>query len=113
MTKLQDFRRIERAFEQFSTVDPKIQMNTVRVFLEVAKADLKGEAVTNREIENRLGLKSGTTTRNLYYWTEEGHPDNTGKAGFIKVSIDVTDRRQRRIELTPKGKAFINSLIED
>lgn len=96
---------------RFSTFDPKMQLSTVLTFLEIAKADIKGETITTKDIETRVGIRSGTSTRNIYYWAE-GHKDMRGGHHMVDVHIDRQDMRKRILKLTPKGRFFINQLIE-
>ena len=98
---------VKRIFHAFAQIDPKMQLSTAMVLLEIANADANDREITNKEIEKALGLRSGTTTRNIYYWTEEGHPENSGAAGLVSVTLSLQDRRQRVIKLTPKGRSFI------
>jgi DNA-binding MarR family transcriptional regulator len=108
-----EINAITSIFSHFAAIDPKMQLSTALVFLEIAKADLEERPITNRDIEKTLGMKSGTVTRNIYYWTSEGHPANTGTVGYVSVSVSLRDRRRRNIVLTPKGKAYIRSLIDN
>jgi len=109
--KVKKARLLQSLLSRFATFDERMQFSTAQVFIEIATANLKGVNITNKDIQDRLGLNSGTVTRNIYYWTEEGHPSNSGQAGLVEVQVSLQDRRQRELKLTPKGLRFINDVI--
>lgn len=95
--------------QKFSQFDPKMQVSTILTLLEIAKADIRGTPISTGDIEKRVGLLSGTATRNVYYWGE-GHSAMRGGHEYVDVKMDINDRRRRVLRLTNKGKAFINNL---
>lgn len=97
---------------KFAALDPKMQVSTVLTLLEVADAEKNHKVISNIDIANKVGLKSGTSARNIHYWAE-GAKDITGAYEMIRVDFHPEDRRLRSIRLTPKGKAFINQIVED
>lgn len=103
-------RQLIGALRKFNAFDPKMQVSTMLTLLEVAQAAEAGRDISTQDIETRVGLKSGTASRNIYYW-EDGHQENTGGHGFVSVRINHNDRRRRDLRLTPKGVGFINSLV--
>ena len=96
---------------RFAMFDPNMQLSTVMTFIEIAKADLKGELISTADIERRVGLKSGTASRNIYYWAE-GHKDMRGGHHMVDVRVDKQDMRRRILKLTQKGRFFLGSLTE-
>jgi DNA-binding MarR family transcriptional regulator len=95
---------------KFAQYDTKMQVSTVLTLLEIAAARTKGEAISVQDIEKNVGMQSGTSSRNVYYWGE-GHKDMKGGLEYITIDFDPQDRRKRSLALTNKGKAFINELI--
>jgi hypothetical protein len=95
-----------RRFNQFDT---KMQVSTILTLLEIALAEDKDEEISVQDLEKRIGLLSGTSSRNVYYWGE-GHKDMRGGHEMVDVRIDPIDRRKRSLRLTHKGRAFINQL---
>lgn len=77
---------------------------------EIAAAQDRGEDISVQDIERKVGMKSGTASRNVYYWGE-GHKDMTGGYEFITIAFDPSDRRKRSLRLTNKGRAFVNQLL--
>ncbi|MBZ9671637.1 hypothetical protein [Mesorhizobium sp. ES1-3] len=100
-----------QALKRFSHFDPKMQVSTILTLLEVAEAENRGEPISVQDIEIRVGLKSGTASRNVYYW-EEGHKDMRGGHNMVSIDFDPKDRRRRSLRLTAKGKAFVSSLLD-
>lgn len=105
-----EIRQVIETLRKFSTFDHKMQVCTMLTLLEIAYAEKLGRDISTRDIETRVGLKSGTASRNVYYW-EDGHQENTGGLGFVSVHINHADRRTRDLRLTAKGVGFINSLV--
>lgn len=97
-----------RKFAQFDT---KMQVSTILTLLEIALAEERREDISVQEIEKRVGLGSGTASRNVYYWGE-GHRQMTGGYEMITITFDPNDRRRRSLRMTNKGVAFINDVIE-
>lgn len=87
-----------------------LQISTVLTLLEIALATERKEGIGVQDIEQKVGLLSGTASRNVYYWGE-GHKMMKGGLEYITVAFDPNDRRKRTLTLTNKGKAFINELI--
>ncbi len=95
---------------RFSAFSPNMQVSTVMTLLEIARADLTGQSISTQDIERRVGLLSGTASRNIYYW-EKGHKEMSGGHDFVSVGFGA-DRRRRSLELTPKGRAFVLASTE-
>lgn len=94
----------------FSDMDHKMQVGTILTLLEIAAKDAVKQETSPHELEKLVGLKSGTMTRNVYYWAD-GHFDNTGAYGFVAVRLPPEDRRQRRLSLTKAGREFIGKML--
>jgi DNA-binding MarR family transcriptional regulator len=104
-----ELNSIITALRRFNQFDPKMQVSTILTFLECAKAERRNEDISVQDIERLVGLKSGTASRNVYYWAD-GHKDMTGGHQMITVTMNSEDRRRRDLRLTAKGKTFINQL---
>jgi len=83
----------------FSTLDTKMQISTVLCLLEIAMADEKGIEVSVNDIGAKMGLQSGTASRNISYWAT-GTRDMTGAFEYVKIDFHSHDRRLRRLTLT-------------
>ncbi|KQR67851.1 MarR family winged helix-turn-helix transcriptional regulator [Rhizobium sp. Leaf341] len=103
-------RHLIQTLQRFNQLDPKMQVSTILVLLEIASADAAKADIAPQDLEKRTGLLSGTMTRNIYYW-EKGHADVSGAHDMVTVSINPQDRRKRSLSLTNKGRAFVNQII--
>lgn len=108
MSEVQTLKTALRRFAQF---DLKMQVSTILTLLEVGLAEAAQEDISVQDIERRVGLQSGTASRNCYYWAE-GHRDMTGGHELIAIGFDLSDRRKRTLRLTNKGKAFFHDLTK-
>lgn len=104
-------RALIKQLRNFNQIDTKMQVSTILTLLEVALAEETRQDIAVQDIERYVGLKSGTASRNVRYWSDEGHSDmpNSGY-DLVSVVLSLEDRRRRDIKLTSKGKAFINNL---
>ncbi len=103
-------RDVMSALYRFNQFDPKMQVSTILTFLEIAAAEQRGDQISVQDIERKVGMLSGTSTRNVYYWGD-GHKDMRGGHQMIKIDFDPNDRRRRALSLTAKGKAFLSQLL--
>lgn len=103
-------RDVMSALYRFNQFDPKMQVSTILTFLEIAAAEQRGDQISVQDIERKVGMLSGTSTRNVYYWGD-GHKDMRGGHQMIKIDFDPNDRRRRALNLTAKGKAFLSQLL--
>ncbi|MBV2182917.1 MAG: hypothetical protein KUL88_00020 [Rhizobium sp.] len=109
---LQDLQRLIRALQRFNQFDTKMQVSTMLVLLEVAEATLSSSDISNSDLEKKIGLQSGTSSRNVYYWAD-GHPDVRGAHKMVTVRINAEDRRKRDLSLNAKGRTFVNTVLDD
>ncbi|WP_349434265.1 hypothetical protein [Pararhizobium sp. A13] len=105
-TKLNSIITALRFFNQFDT---KMQVSTMLTLLEIAAAGLDKRSIAVQDLEQKIGMLSGTASRNALYWAE-GHNDMRGGHKMVDISIDPNDRRKRSLKLTSKGRAFIDSI---
>ncbi|WP_421868831.1 hypothetical protein [Pararhizobium sp.] len=100
------------ALRRFNQFDTKMQVSTMLTILEVAAAGLDKRPIAVQDLEQKIGMLSGTASRNAYYWAD-GHKDMKGGHMMVDIKISSADRRRRELSLTAKGKAFLQSLIGD
>lgn len=96
--------------KRFAVFDTSMQVSTMLTLLEIARSSDGTAEVSVQDIEEQVGLLSGTASRNVYYWAE-GHREMRGGHGFVKVDFGK-DRRRRALSLTPKGRAFVTSALD-
>lgn len=109
--EISDLTAMIDALRCFSQFDPKMQVSTILTLLEIARANTKGNEIALQDIEKLIGLQSGTASRNVYYWGR-GQRDVSGAHNMVDMQISLTDARRRDLKLNPKGKAFINQVLE-
>lgn len=107
-----DLGRLIKALGRFNEFDTKMQVSTILTLLESAKASMDGSPLSACDLTDLIGMPSGTASRNAYYWAH-GHQDNTGRHMMVTVTPGPKDRRLREIELTARGKAFMDSVLDD
>lgn len=93
--------------EEFRKLDTEMQMQTAMTFLLVAK----NEGCTVKEVGEWLGLSGAASSRNvaaLSEWHRKGRPGHN----LVVSKTDLDDRRARKLFLTPKGRAVLNTLSE-
>lgn len=100
------------ALRRFNQFDTKMQVSTMLTILEIAAASMDKRPIAVQDLEQKIGMLSGTASRNAYYWAE-GHKDMKGGHNMVEVKISPVDRRRRELALTSKGKAFIDSILGD
>lgn len=103
--------KVIRSLQRFSAFDNKMQVSTILTLLEIAKHELTGDEISTADIERLVGMVSGTSSRNIYYWGE-GHKAMAGGHEMVDIAMDTNDRRRRTLKLTPKGKTFVNQLLD-
>ena len=89
--------------ELFKNLDQDMSVSCALTILYAAGED------TQRDLETRLGLSNAAASRNVAYWTEFRRYQVAGM-NFLDQFPDPQDRRYRRIELKPKGTAFIKQV---
>lgn len=104
--------RLLAALNRFRQYDHRMQVSTVMTLLEVALADEAGRDLHPKDIERRIGLHTGTTSRNIWYWSE-GTQGMTGAHKLIDIVPSSTDRRQKFLKMNSRGRAFVDSVIGD
>lgn len=105
-----ELKELIEALRKFAALDNKMQISTVLTLLEVARAEETKKALSNNDIAQLVGMQSGTSARNIHYWGEGTH-GVTGAYEMVRSDFHPEDRRLRAIRLTPKGKAFINNVL--
>lgn len=96
-------RKAHRVLESFRAIDPDMSISCALALLYSAEEEIQ------RDVEARLGLSNASASRNVAYWSKQHKRGVPGK-DFISQYVNPDDRRYRRIDLTAKGKAFIDQL---
>ncbi|MEP1206074.1 MAG: hypothetical protein ABJL64_20120 [Rhizobiaceae bacterium] len=102
-------KTIISALHHFRKIDNKMQVSMILSFLEIAAAQDRNEVIGVQEVDRKVGLQSGTASRNVAYWGV-GAPNISKAMEFVNIDFDPRDRRKRVLTLTPKGKAFYKKI---
>lgn len=86
--------------------DPEMPAQTLYAMLEIAKSP----GLTMIELQNKLSMSSAGTSRVVSRLVETERPGVPG-LGFVTRSENLSDRRNKIVQPTAKGLAFIRRLI--
>lgn len=100
-----DLHALDRALEEVSAIDPKMQIVTLRVLLQIALRGSTGQ----KEIEKALKVTNASASRNVAYWTDL-RADKEAGVGFVNQVEVKADRRTNELVLSRKGQNFIDKL---
>lgn len=109
MTSRTRYRPFIHMVDIMQGLDPMIQAQTVLTFLYVCEEP----DITMRDLQNKLGLASSSTSRNVAALSKHHRLGKDG-ADVVEAYEDLADRRSKRVRLTPKGKALaakINAIL--
>jgi DNA-binding MarR family transcriptional regulator len=85
----------------------EMQLHTLRTVLIIAQAGESG--IQQNELEEKLGMSGGSTSRNVAYWARL-RSDKKAGWDMIERFEDEADRRIRIVRLNEKGKRFVEIL---
>ncbi|MDK1386301.1 winged helix DNA-binding protein [Sinorhizobium sp. 8-89] len=100
-------RQLISVVEEFRKLDPEIQAQTIMVFLRVV--DRPG--ITMKELIQATGLASSSVSRNVAALSGTHRGGQPGH-NLLRSYEDATDRRIKRVELTPKGRRVYATLVD-
>jgi DNA-binding MarR family transcriptional regulator len=88
--------------------DPDMGIHDLMAVLLVAKRE-KTRAITQAELGETLKLSTATKSRVVSRLTPEGTLGKPG-LGLIRQEIDESNRRERLLTLTQKGRKFVSEV---
>jgi len=91
--------RFSRAVEEFRKIDPEIQAQTILTFVLTMQSSGK---LTVKDIATKLGIAQSSASRNVAALSKihrKGRPGHD----LIRAMENPMDRREKFVELTPKG----------
>lgn len=95
------------ALEELRKLDDEMPIQTAVTFLTAA---LK-PGCSMKELSDRIGLGQSSASRNvstLAKWKSPGRPGHE----VLETAEDILDRRRKVVDLTPKGKRIIDSIVK-
>ena len=99
--------KLFKAFQLLKAKDSKFPINAALVLLYVAD----NEPCLKQDMEVALDFSSASGSRNTDYLSSNNRLRKPGM-GFIVKEDCIEDRRLSVLTLTPKGKEFVNLLME-
>lgn len=93
--------------EEFRKIDPEMQLQTVWIFLLIAKH----EGCSQHYLSQITGYTRTAISRNCGVLSDVGSRNNGNGHRLIVQKVDPNDRRARVLELTPKGRMIFASVI--
>lgn len=107
-TERRTFRTVFNILARFRDIDGDMPVQQMVVLAWVGL----NEGKTQRDLRAALDMASSTSSRNLAALSKVHRLGKAG-LGLIDWIENPEDRRAKLIYLTPKGKVFINSLVEE
>lgn len=103
-----------KATEILRSIDPRAEVASVVMLLEVMKAHPKG--ILQGVLREKLGVTHASISRNTSSWTKSRYDDRRIKkrskgVGLVLSQPDDMDLRTNRLSLTSKGVAAMNAII--
>lgn len=89
--------------------DPDMGIHDLMAVLLVAKREALGKPVTQAQLGDTLELSIATKSRVVSRLTPEGTLGKPG-LGLIRQEIDESNRRERLLTLTQKGRKFVSEV---
>jgi DNA-binding MarR family transcriptional regulator len=96
-----------RFVEEFRKMDSEMQLQTVLIFLLVARK----EGITVSDLQDLTGLTGSSCSRNVAALSDVNRKGREGHK-LIMAKPDLEDRRVKHLYLTSKGRAVLNSVKE-
>ena len=93
--------------EAFRGVSPELPSQMAAAFLIICR----NEGCSVKDVGDRLGLAKSSASRNISALSEV-HRKGTPGFNLVETYDDPMDRRVKKINLTQKGKALRNRIIE-
>ncbi|WP_296320846.1 winged helix-turn-helix transcriptional regulator [Reyranella sp.] len=86
--------------------DPEMPAQTLYALLEI----VKNPGITMIELQNKLNMSSAGTSRVVSRLSQIEKPNVPG-LDFVLRSENLMDRRNKIVQPTPKGLAFVRKLL--
>lgn len=104
---LKELSVFSRGMALVRMLDDSIPVQTVAVFLEVAK----NEGISVKDLADKCGLAPSSASRNVaalsnWHWLKKPG------LGLLETQDDPQDLRKKTVRLTPKGKTLVKQLVE-
>tara|TARA_Y100001938_G_C7959604_1_gene363591 strand:+ start:435 stop:797 length:363 start_codon:yes stop_codon:yes gene_type:complete len=100
-------RMLLRQVELLRTIDPEIQAQTISLLLNVAMKD--PEPIAMQELAERTGTAQSSVSRNCAMLGKYHRRGQAGH-GLLDAYEDPMNRRVKLVQLTTKGRRFIQQL---
>lgn len=95
-----------RVFTELKALDTDMTLAQALCLLLIAK----NEGLSLSELANKSGVGMASASRYVSAMGKPG-PRNQRALGFITATEDPLERRKKVIQMTTKGRTFVNKLI--
>lgn len=104
-----NLEQMRKAAELLQEIYYKATVNHLSIFLYIASRG--DEVIETRDLPDALGMKQTTINRSIRSMADRSYIHEVG-FGLLRQSVNMTDERQRIVELTPKGKMLAKQMEE-
>ena len=108
MKNINNFRalgRVYRIIEEFRKLDPEIPSQAINAFLYI----VLHEGCSVKDIGEALNLRQSSASRNVALLSKMHRLGKPG-LGLIEAKEDPRDRRWKTVNLTARGRRFLEDL---
>lgn len=101
--------KLSLVLSKFIEISPTLPVMTAQVFVQIATAG--GSGIRFKDLERRMGLQSGTVSRNVSILSSRSW---TGKPGLdlVQAITDPDDPRAKIARLNLRGRRIWGTLLE-
>jgi DNA-binding MarR family transcriptional regulator len=103
---LRELGRLSTALSAVRTLDDSMPVQTLAVFLEVAK----NPQISVTELATKCGLAQSSASRNVAALSDWHWLKKPG-LGLVITDLDPMDMRKKFVKLTPKGQKLVDNIV--
>lgn len=105
---MKQMKMLETQIKEFTTAlnNTQTSINHMMVFSQICKT----QPINSADLIIKLDMQKSCVNRVLHSLSENGR-GKVKAAELINIEMDLTDRRQRNITLTDKGKKLMNKMF--
>jgi DNA-binding MarR family transcriptional regulator len=106
----QEIKQFMALIQQFRTVDPEMQAQTILTILNVALHEEHPDGYCIKDLSEQLGLTQASASRNVMSWSHLTRAKVKGP-DFIQALECPVNRSRKRLSMTLKGRLFLESIF--
>ena len=109
-TETMALEKLNEALARARRHDPDMGIHDLMAVLLIGKRELAHKPITQSDLGRDLGLTVPTKSRVVSRLKAEGTLGKPG-LGLIRQEIDESNRRERLLTLTQKGRKFVSEVV--